>query len=261
MSIKAVIFDWAGTTIDYGSRAPLIAFQRTFARYDVTIPAAKIRRDMGMDKIQHIQKLLQDPTVHAQLAAHPDLAGKPLARTLFAQFKQTLLTVLPETVVLKPGIAELLTTLADAGIPYGSTSGYDADMLARILPLAAKLGLAPQVNVTSEQTDGVGRPAPAMNARAMTQLGIRDPAHVLIVGDTVNDILAAEAAGANSVGIIEGSNLLAFSEAEWAALPALDQQQHAEAVRRQYATAGADVIVPNAAALTTLIKNEMEMPA
>ncbi|MCG5036595.1 hypothetical protein T1K45_02480 [Lactiplantibacillus plantarum] len=28
MTIKAVIFDWAGTTIDYGSRAPIVAFQK-----------------------------------------------------------------------------------------------------------------------------------------------------------------------------------------------------------------------------------------
>ena len=25
-SVKAVIFDWAGTTVDYGSRAPMGAF-------------------------------------------------------------------------------------------------------------------------------------------------------------------------------------------------------------------------------------------
>ena len=30
MSIKLIVFDWAGTLVDFGSRAPLIAFLETF---------------------------------------------------------------------------------------------------------------------------------------------------------------------------------------------------------------------------------------
>lgn len=30
VNVKAVVFDWAGTTIDYGSRAPLLAFLEVF---------------------------------------------------------------------------------------------------------------------------------------------------------------------------------------------------------------------------------------
>ena len=35
--VKAVIFDWAGTVIDYGSLAPMGAFVDTFAEFGVTI--------------------------------------------------------------------------------------------------------------------------------------------------------------------------------------------------------------------------------
>ena len=33
--VKAVIFDWAGTVIDYGSLAPMGAFVETFAEFGV----------------------------------------------------------------------------------------------------------------------------------------------------------------------------------------------------------------------------------
>jgi phosphonoacetaldehyde hydrolase len=35
--VKAVIFDWAGTIVDYGSLAPMGAFVETFAEFGVAI--------------------------------------------------------------------------------------------------------------------------------------------------------------------------------------------------------------------------------
>ncbi|MCI1984956.1 MAG: phosphonoacetaldehyde hydrolase [Lactobacillus sp.] len=262
MTIEAVIFDWAGTTIDYGSRAPLLAFKRTFADYGVVVSEDAIRKDMGLDKRVHIRKLLGDPDVAAYFQErHQQLATDELVAEIFARFKATLLQILPETATLKPGVASLIAFLTANHIPYGTTSGYDADMLATLLPLVATRGYRPQVNITSEQTNGNGRPDPAMNRLAMLQLGVHDPARVLIVGDTVNDVLAAQNAGANAVGIIEGANLLALSQQEWDALPATAQQQHRQAVRTAYANAGADVIVNSAADLLELIKRECDLEA
>lgn len=260
MAIEAVIFDWAGTTIDYGSRAPLLAFQQTFARYDIALSDAEIRRDMGLDKRQHIRQLLCDPDVaEAIQAAYPQAQADQLIDVLFAQFKRHLQMILPQTAQLKPGVAELITFLAANHIPYGSTSGYDADMIAQLLPLVNAQGYHPQVNITSEQTQGVGRPDPAMNHLAMQQLGVRDPARVLIVGDTVNDVLAAQNAGANAVGIIEGANLLALSQAQWQALSPSAKAEAKTRVRGQYAAAGADVIVSTASDLIQLIRQEADL--
>ncbi len=35
--LQAVIFDWAGTTVDYGSRAPAMVFVEVFRRQGVEI--------------------------------------------------------------------------------------------------------------------------------------------------------------------------------------------------------------------------------
>ena len=47
--IQAVILDWAGTTVDYGSLAPVAVFVRLFAEQEVTISAAEARGPMGLE--------------------------------------------------------------------------------------------------------------------------------------------------------------------------------------------------------------------
>ena len=48
--LKAVVFDWAGTIVDYGSRAPMGAFVEVFRRFGVAITNAEARGPMGLPK-------------------------------------------------------------------------------------------------------------------------------------------------------------------------------------------------------------------
>ena len=61
--VKAVIFDWAGTVIDYGSLAPMGAFVETFGEFGVTITIAEARGPMGMAKRPHIIAIMALPRV------------------------------------------------------------------------------------------------------------------------------------------------------------------------------------------------------
>src|ERR1035437_8018918 len=61
--IEAVIFDWAGTTLDYGCMAPAVAFSDVFKQYGVPISIEEARRPMGAHKKVHIRKITQDPAV------------------------------------------------------------------------------------------------------------------------------------------------------------------------------------------------------
>src|SRR5206468_1552925 len=63
LDIRLVILDWAGTTIDFGSRAPLTAFVRTFAQHGVTVTTAEARGPMGLPKRDHLRTMLQMPGV------------------------------------------------------------------------------------------------------------------------------------------------------------------------------------------------------
>ena len=57
--IRLVIFDLAGTTIDFGSRAPAGVFVEVFAREGVTVADAEARVPMGMHKRDHIREMLR----------------------------------------------------------------------------------------------------------------------------------------------------------------------------------------------------------
>ncbi|RYF78753.1 MAG: phosphonoacetaldehyde hydrolase, partial [Comamonadaceae bacterium] len=67
--LSAVIFDWAGTLLDFGSRAPMGAFVRLFEQFGITVSIEQARGPMGMAKWDHIQALLRLPEVGAQWQA------------------------------------------------------------------------------------------------------------------------------------------------------------------------------------------------
>ena len=45
-SIKLVVFDLAGTTVDFGSRAPVLAFTELFKRHKIKLYEAEVRGAM-----------------------------------------------------------------------------------------------------------------------------------------------------------------------------------------------------------------------
>ena len=57
--IQAVVFDWAGTTVDFGSRAPILAFMALFKDNKVEITVEEARAPMGLEKRDHITAVLK----------------------------------------------------------------------------------------------------------------------------------------------------------------------------------------------------------
>src|SRR5579862_4472097 len=57
--VTAVIFDWAGTTVDPGSLAPVRTLQKLFAARGMPVTDEEARRDMGIAKKEHIRALLR----------------------------------------------------------------------------------------------------------------------------------------------------------------------------------------------------------
>ena len=73
--IHAVILDWAGTTVDFGSFAPTQIFVEAFRQaFDVEITLAEARVPMGLGKWQHIEALGKLPAVDARWQAKFDRA-------------------------------------------------------------------------------------------------------------------------------------------------------------------------------------------
>ena len=78
--IEAVIFDWAGTTVDYGCFAPVQVFTEVFTNAGVAPTPQEVREPMGMLKWDHIRTMLEMPRIKREWIR---LYGQaPLTQTL-----------------------------------------------------------------------------------------------------------------------------------------------------------------------------------
>jgi phosphonoacetaldehyde hydrolase len=76
-NIKAVVFDWAGTMIDHGCRAPVVALQSVFAEAGVAISETEARADMGRAKRDHIGQILAAPRIAAACVRYMAAMRRP----------------------------------------------------------------------------------------------------------------------------------------------------------------------------------------
>ena len=65
MKYEGIIFDWAGTTVDYGSFAPVQAFIEAFEAFGITPTLEEVRKPMGMLKIDHVRTMLSMERISA----------------------------------------------------------------------------------------------------------------------------------------------------------------------------------------------------
>ncbi len=263
--IEAIVLDWAGTTVDYGSRAPIIAFKNAFAHFGIDLSEETIRQDVGLDKLTHVRQILQIPEIaNSWETRQPTIPLTKATAEIYAQFQIEINKVLVETAQLKPGMTDLIKFANTHHIQLATTTGYTQVMLNQILPLAAQQGYTPTYNITSEQTNHVGRPKPDMVALAMQKMHISDPSHVIKVGDTVNDILEGKNAGTISIGVVDGGNLIGLPKQAFDQLNIEQRDRYRAKATAILKEAGADEIINNIADLIPLIESiddqQHEMP-
>lgn len=210
-TLQAAIFDWAGTMVDFGSRAPAGAFVDVFADAGITITVADARGPMGLPKLDHIRALGRLPTVQAQWQS---LHGAPFddaaAQAIYAAYVPRNAGVVADFAELVPGAADLVRTLRDRGIRIGSTTGYSRDIMERLLPKAADQGYVPDTLVCAGDL-AAGRPTPLMMYKCFVDLGLWQPHRVVKVDDTTPGIEEGNAAGCWTVGVSLSGNAVGLS--------------------------------------------------
>ena len=114
--IKLVIFDWAGTTIDHGSLAPLAAFVEAFARHGVQVTQDEARGPMGLHKKDHLRTMLQMPAVAQRWrGVHGRDWNDQDLDSLYQRFMPLQLDVLDRHDRLVPGVVALVAELRKTG--------------------------------------------------------------------------------------------------------------------------------------------------
>lgn len=251
--LKAVVFDWAGTMIDFGSRAPVVALLTLFEEAGVAISEAEARADMGMAKRDHIRRLLAMPRVAgAWVGRHGVAPLEADGDALFARIGPMMRAAAGECAVLIPGAAAVAQRLQGAGIGVGSCTGYTREMMADILPRAAEQGYVPDYLVCAGDTK-MGRPSPLMAWKNLVELGAWPASACVKVDDAEVGIAEGLAAGMWTVGIAASGNRVGLSEADLAVLAPAERAarigQAGDALRR----AGAHVVIDTVADLATAL--------
>ncbi len=253
MHLKAVVFDWAGTTVDHGSRAPMGAFVEVFSQFGVAIGIEEARGPMGLPKRDHIAALLRDADIAARWAeAHGAPPGEPDVDRIYEMFVPLNARVVADYGALVPGVAETVAELRRRGLRIGSTTGYTRDIMERLLPVAAAQGFAPD-NLVCAGDLPLGRPTPHMMYRCFLDLGVWPASAVVKVDDTGPGIAEGLAAGSWTVGVTMSGNAVGLSRQE---LEALGEAERS-ALRRQAAPTrarpGAHYVIDSVADLMPII--------
>jgi phosphonoacetaldehyde hydrolase len=251
--VRLVIFDWAGTTIDHGCRAPLVPFMRAFASQGVEISLEEARGPMGLSKSDHLRALLHMPDVARRWREqHGKDAGEQDVAELYRHFRQLRLEVLGDFGRLVPGVLDVVGELRQSGIAVGATTGYFREAAERVYRTAAAQGYSPDHCVCAEEV-AAGRPAPWMVFRIMEALGLFPPAAVVKVGDTTADIAEGLSAGVWSVGVLRSSSDVGCTAEEWDALPVAEQARRLADGRHKLLAAGAHAVMETLAELPALL--------
>jgi phosphonoacetaldehyde hydrolase len=252
--LKLAVFDWAGTTVDYGCMAPAAVFVEGFRRQGVTITLEEARGPMGMEKRAHIEALGALPRI---AEAWRQRHGRPMqsadVETMYNDFVPLLLAVLEQHADVIPGVIEVMGELKAIGVRIAASTGYFVEAMKVVGKAAERQGYRPEFTISANQVPA-GRPAPWMIYRAMEVLGVYPSPAVMAVGDTVPDVEAALNAGVWAVGVAQTGNEVGLSEAEFIALPLAEQEARRSKARATLAAAGAHYVIDGVWELPAVVK-------
>lgn len=252
--ISLVVFDLAGTVVDFGSRAPAGAFCELFRRHGILASEEEARIPMGMHKRDHITEMLSMNSIAAQWRKkHRREWSSVDADSLFEEFIPLQLEALPRFVDAIPGAATTIDTLRTTGIKIAATTGYNRPMTTLLTDLLAKQGIGFDFTCCAAEVTA-GRPRPWMIYHCMEALDIFPPGSVVNIGDTLSDIRAAANAGVWSAGVTVTGNMFGMSKEQLDATPAGKvAAMHTTAMETMYG-AGADLVMESVAALPRMIE-------
>jgi phosphonoacetaldehyde hydrolase len=177
-SVKAVVFDWAGTLVDYGSLAPVKAMGELFKKEGIDVDEATARGPMGRNKKDHIMvgyiamrssgaPSAVWPRAHLGSPSDIDCLSPPCVQDilkskhiekawfdkfgsyaddedvaeLYAAFGDLMAAQVTERATPIPGVIKSVGLLRAMGVKLGSCSGYDERTMSTLVPAAKKHGL------------------------------------------------------------------------------------------------------------------------
>lgn len=252
--LKAVVFDWAGTTIDHGCMAPAIVFQEIFRQRGVTITAKQAREPMGMAKRDHIAAIAAMPDVaSAWQSQHGTTCDDDQIDAMYADFLPLQKATLADHSRMISGAADVVEWCRGRGLKIGSSTGYTRELMEVVTAAAATQGYIADCVLCSEDAPK-GRPAPFLLFEAARRMGVYPMWHVVKVDDTPVGIEAGRNAGCWTIGITRTGNCVGLTEADLADLSPAERQQRIDEAAATLRTAGAHYVIETVADMRPVLE-------
>ncbi len=253
-AIKAVVFDWAGTMVDFGCMAPVDALIAAFACEGVAITAPEARADMGRAKRDHVRALMAMPRIASAWAdANGAAPGGADGDRLFAALEPLMRVQAARCADLIPGAVELATSLRAQGVKVGSCTGYTRPMMTDVAPLAAAQGYAPDVIVCAGETPS-GRPSPLMLWQALVTIDAWPAWACVKVDDAEVGIGEGRAAGCWTIGLAASGNGVGLGLDAFRALDEAERKARTAVAASSLTEAGADYVADTVAELGPVLE-------
>lgn len=251
--VRAVVFDWAGTVIDFGCCAPVEALTEVFAAQGVDLSAAEARRDMGKAKLDHVTAILANEAVAGRWRAiHGAFPTESDVKRIYKALEPAMAAAASRSARLIPGAAEAAARLRSLGVRIGSGTGYTREMMAEILPRAAEQGYAPEIVVCAGETPS-GRPAPLMTWKALIELDAWPASACIKVDDAPVGILEGRLAGCWTVGVAGSGNEVGLDPDAYAALEPEVRARRLSVAEAALRAAGADFVIEDVSHLLPVV--------
>ncbi|WP_119396006.1 phosphonoacetaldehyde hydrolase [Salinibius halmophilus] len=254
-NIEAVIFDWAGTVVDFGSLAPTSIFVQAFkAQYHFDLSLDEARQPMGLGKWDHIRALGNLPSVDQrwqQQFGHSMTDQEVDA--LYEAFMPLQKAKVADHAGLIPGASEIIQHLTQQGIKIGSCSGYPREVMDILIAAAAELGYQPDHVVATDDYPQGGRPHATMALANALALGVTSVGRCVKVDDAVPGIAEGLTAGMWTVALTDTGNEMGLTEEAYQQTPEAELAKRRQTITEKFQAAGAHYCVKSIADLPPVL--------
>lgn len=242
-AVKAVIFDWSGTTVDFGSIGPAAGFVNAFAKFGIEVTVGEVRQFMGVAKKDHVRSICGLQSVIDQwLKKNSKPPNETDVERIFSETEPVLTATVTQYAKPIPGLMDTAKGLRQQGVKIGSSTGYTAPIMEALVPAAREQGYTPDAVVCSTDVPA-GRPYPWMCYLNAILLQVYPLEAFVKIGDTISDIEAGVNAGMWTIGLTQSGNELGLSQEELSRFTPQELETQTNPIAQRFWAAGAHDVV------------------
>lgn len=255
--IQAVIFDWAGTLVDFGSRAPGQSFLEAFySSYQFQLNLEEVRTVVGLSKRESIVAITELPAVALRWKAQfGEFTNQDQVETIYQHYLRIQLQHIETYSNPIPGASTVLQMLKKRGIKIGSCTGYPRCVMDKLIEHAKLNGISPDCVVASDDLTAGARPAPFMLLKNVIDLEVTDVRACIKVDDSIPGIEEGLNAGMWTVALLMSGNETGLSWEQYRKTNNSELAMYRDRAQQKFYNSGAHYQIDTIADLPNVISH------